>query len=253
MSHFSDVDNSPSVDRLVAYLERTDHWMSTLKAYMAAAFARDVPGGLILDLGCGLGRDLQRLETVGLRAIGIDLSAALLARAAHAADAIVQGNAAVLPFRDDTFDGCRAERTLQHVSDPGAVLDEIARVTRLGGTVAILDPDYSQFRVESDLVPHGTWPAALLTARNPNMGAEVAALLEARGFRVRDVVVETSHGNAIGNLPVDAEMVVGRAAAEGRCDRWLADAWLGEQRAKSAAGTFRAQWNKVIVIASMGQ
>jgi SAM-dependent methyltransferase len=253
MSHFSDVDASPSADRLVTYLERTDHWMSTLKAYMAAAFARDVPGGLILDLGCGLGRDLQRLETAGLRAVGIDLSATLLTHAAAAAVTLVQGDAAVLPFRDDTFDGCRAERTLQHVSDPGAVLDEIARVTRPGGTVAILDPDYSQFRVESDLVPHGTWPAALLTARNPNLGGEVAALLEARGFRVRDVVVETSHGNAVANLPVDAETVVIRAVADGRCDRWLADAWLEEQRARSAAGTFRAHWNKVIVIASMRQ
>jgi SAM-dependent methyltransferase len=251
MSHFSDVDASPSVDRLAAYLERTDHSMSALKAYLAAAFARDVPGGLILDIGCGLGRDLARLESHGLRAIGIDLSAAMLARVAGGAAPLAQADAARLPFRTASVDGIRIERTLQHVADPAAVLDELARVLRPGGTVAVLEPDYSKFRVDSDLVPHGTWPAALLTVRHPNIGGEVDASLAARGFRIRDVVVESSHGYAFDNLPVDAEQVVRLAVAQGRCDEWLAESWLAEQRAKSAEGTFHARWDKVIVVAVM--
>jgi SAM-dependent methyltransferase len=227
--------------------------MSAFKAYVAAAARLAVGDGVVVDLGCGLGRDLARLTAVGLQPIGIDTSASFLASARSAGAPVLQGDGASLPLRTASVDGVRIERTLQHVADPARVLDEVVRVLRPGGWVAVLEPDFSKFAVASDLVPHGTWPAALLTVRHPNIGAELADLLEARGLRIRDIVTESSRGYAFGDLPVDAAQVVARAVAERRCDRWLAQRWIDEQHARTAEGTFRARWDKVLVVATMGE
>lgn len=49
----------------------------------------------------------------------------------------MQGDAHHLDFPDGTFDGCRAERLLQHTADPQAVLAEMARVAKPGARVVI--------------------------------------------------------------------------------------------------------------------
>ena len=41
----------------------------------------DLTGMTVLDAGCGTGRYLQRLRALGAKPIGLDLSAAMLARA----------------------------------------------------------------------------------------------------------------------------------------------------------------------------
>ena len=52
------------------------------------------------------------------------------------------GDATSLPFPDDFFDGCWADRTFQHLADPHKALAELARVTRSGGRIVVVDPDY---------------------------------------------------------------------------------------------------------------
>ncbi len=48
-----------------------------------------------------------------------------------------------LPYRDNTFDCIMSFQTLEHVNDPEGVLREMLRVTRSGGGIQILCPDYS--------------------------------------------------------------------------------------------------------------
>lgn len=50
-----------------------------------------------------------------------------------------------LPFPDDWFDVVHAHQVLQHVGDPVRALQELARVTRPGGIVAVRDSDYAGF------------------------------------------------------------------------------------------------------------
>ena len=248
MSHFSDVDNSPAVARLATYLDHTDASLSAFKAYVVAAAARAVPGGVVLDVGCGVGHDLRRLAAAGLQPIGLDLSARFLESAA-ACGPVVQANGERLPFADASFDGVRVERTLQHVADPCAVLAEIARVVRPRGFLAVLEPDNTSARVDSDVAPDGFLLARHLRARHPGLGATTPRLVEESGFRVDDVVTEASTGYAFDDLPFDARMILGRAAEEGRVERALVDRWIAEQVARTANGTFRARWDKVLVVA----
>jgi SAM-dependent methyltransferase len=74
-------------------------------------------------------------------------------RAATRIKRIVLGDAQALPFRDEVFEGTRADRVIQHLEDPGAVLGEMVRVTRSNGRVVIADPDQETLSIHVAGVP----------------------------------------------------------------------------------------------------
>lgn len=107
-----------------------------------------------LELGCGTGRLLLPLARLGPPVVGIDRSAAMLARAharlakrpASARPALVRGDITALPFRDAVFGLVIAPygmlQSLLNATDLNRTLREIARVLRRGGLVGIdLVPD----------------------------------------------------------------------------------------------------------------
>ncbi len=93
-------------------------------------------GALVLDLGCGPGRDCRWLHELGLRTVGLDLSAGLLelARRHHPEGAWARGDMRRLPFRDAAFDGLWFCASLLHIPSAQApgVLAEARRVCRQG-------------------------------------------------------------------------------------------------------------------------
>ena len=93
------------------------------------------------DLGCGPGRDLERLLTAGRRAVGVDLSEGMLARAAtRAPGALVAGDLRALPLRDGCLDGVWSSYALLHLDDAdlATALREVHRVLRPGGAAALV-------------------------------------------------------------------------------------------------------------------
>jgi ubiquinone/menaquinone biosynthesis C-methylase UbiE len=52
---------------------------------------------------------------------------------------LVEGDGAALPFADGSFDLAATQRTLHHVGHPERVVAELARVTRPGGRVLVID------------------------------------------------------------------------------------------------------------------
>jgi SAM-dependent methyltransferase len=95
----------------------------------------------------------------------------------------LQGDAMSLPWISDQFDLAACRLTLHQVADPGLVVREMARVTRPGGRVAVIDltaPDGQSTAAEMNRIErlrdpcHGrtltlTEPRSLLT----DVGAEV--------------------------------------------------------------------------------
>lgn len=249
MSAFSNLDASPNAQALLSYLDETDRGLSAMKAYVAATAQRYAAGQRVLDLGCGVGHDLERLGAYGLAPVGVDASETVLARAKATGHPLVRGDATRLPFATAVFAGCRVERLLQHVAHPGAVIDEVLRVVRPGGLVAVFEPDWTTFRVASDLVPDGSLPARLVTVRHPTIGTQVADLLRTRGCAIDDVVSEQSFGYTLDRLPLNAAVVTQRGVDDGVLDPELRADWLAEQQQRSYDGTFTATWTKILTVA----
>ncbi len=101
-------------------------------------------GGRYLEVGTGTGADALELEErFDVRVAGVDVSSAMVEEARRRGLGDVRvASAEALPFEDASFDGCWADRVLQHLADPEAAIAEMLRVTRTGGRVVVADPDY---------------------------------------------------------------------------------------------------------------
>ncbi len=97
------------------------------------------PGQLVLDLGCGNGRDLRFLEEKGMKVIGLDISAGQLAsvqKRANDSPLLVIGDVVQLPLRDDTADAILLSAVLHHIPQAGErvmALKEAYRCLKSGG------------------------------------------------------------------------------------------------------------------------
>ncbi len=110
--------------------------------------------GRLLEVGVGTGLALP-LYKPELQVTGVDLSPDMLERARERAakancqnvEALIEMDAQHLDFEDASFDITVAMFVMTVVPDPVAVMHELARVTRPGGTVLIVN----HFSVETGI------------------------------------------------------------------------------------------------------
>jgi demethylmenaquinone methyltransferase / 2-methoxy-6-polyprenyl-1,4-benzoquinol methylase len=96
------------------------------------------PGSVVLDLACGTGDLCRMLAARGLRPVGIDLSAGML-RVHRSPAPLVLGDAARLPFADESVDAATCGFALRNFADLPTVASELFRVLRPGGRIALLE------------------------------------------------------------------------------------------------------------------
>jgi ubiquinone/menaquinone biosynthesis C-methylase UbiE len=114
-------------------------------------------GDQVLDVGCGTGEDARVIagRSPGVSVIGIDASEDKVREARARTLGLPRpvdfrvADAYALPFEDETFDACRADRVLHHLVEPPKALAEMARVARPGGRVVVSDTDYDSLFVEA--------------------------------------------------------------------------------------------------------
>ena len=108
------------------------------------------PGMKLLDAGCGFGyamRTWGRFCLPGGKLTGLDRDKKLLAQAARfctkeglkKAARFATGDICKMPFDDGVFDAALAHVVFCHLAEPEKALDEMIRVTRRGGRVAVFD------------------------------------------------------------------------------------------------------------------
>jgi demethylmenaquinone methyltransferase/2-methoxy-6-polyprenyl-1,4-benzoquinol methylase len=95
-------------------------------------------GSRVLDLAAGTGDLCRDLQRAGHVAIGADLSWGMLAHARTTAP-LLQADALRLPLPDGAADGVTCGFALRNFVDLPAFFDELGRVVRPGGRVALLD------------------------------------------------------------------------------------------------------------------
>jgi ubiquinone/menaquinone biosynthesis C-methylase UbiE len=147
--------------------ENQEKVRSRLKALRAR-----VPGGRLLDVGCGTGFIIHLAVGVFDEIHGVDITPAMMQRVRTDAGNITlhQSPAETLPFPDAAFDAVTAYSFVDHVADQGALLCEVARVLKPGGTFyADLIPNRLFWQALSKLKPEGGRPYSDIVAREAEM------------------------------------------------------------------------------------
>ena len=163
-----------------------------LKRTMLEAL-RPAPGQRVLDVGCGPGDDVREIAVrlvPGGFAAGLDRSAVMIdeaRRRSATVDLPVEfhtGDACSLPFPDNSFDACRAERTLVHVDDPNRAVAEMVRVTRPGGRLVVFEGHSAGAEIEGEDPQLMQTMAECFTRRLPNgwVADQLPAMCEAAGI-----------------------------------------------------------------------
>jgi ubiquinone/menaquinone biosynthesis C-methylase UbiE len=154
------------------------------------------PGHRVLDVACGTGivtRTAADWVAPAGRAVGVDLNEAMLSVARRVRPAIEfrQGDAALLPFGDESFDRVLSQMALMFFPDRANAVQEMARVTASGGTVAVLVPGILEhqeaFARFADLaVSYAGDQARSLLSSYFRCGDldELAALVESAGLQI---------------------------------------------------------------------
>jgi ubiquinone/menaquinone biosynthesis C-methylase UbiE len=105
-------------------------------------FARPSGDERALDVGTGAGGLALSLAPLVREVVGLDPVPELLelarARAAPNTE-FVEGDGTALTYPDGAFDLAGTHRTLHHVAQPERIVAELARVTRPGGHVLVVD------------------------------------------------------------------------------------------------------------------
>jgi SAM-dependent methyltransferase len=143
----------------------------------------------ILEVGSGTGAILSTIPGAAkLFGVDIDHEHASLSRENAPSSNIICGDGHWLPYPDNLFAATLCHFLLLWVKNPGAVLQEMIRVTRPNGNILIIaEPDYGG-RIDhpETLEPLGNLQAASLQNQgaDPYMGRKVIGLVRRLGIEV---------------------------------------------------------------------
>ncbi len=164
-------------------------WAKPIMGQAEAYLEQDVlprwltPQTNILDLGCGTGVNLQRLQRLDLpfaSYTGLDLTPAMLARAQTKGDGrhlsnYCRGDSYHLPFPEQCFDMVLSTWVLSHLSPPQPIFAEARRVLKKDGILIILfwsQPSYPLGIVSKLLGPLLLMHFVDVAQLRPNLGEE---------------------------------------------------------------------------------
>ena len=145
----------PQIDRDAierkAELERGHWWYAGRAEVLRAAVSR-LPvrrGREVLEVGCGTGRNLGFLSSIG-PARGIELNPSAVDWARRAGRRVESGEVRSMPFGDGDFGLVACLDVLEHVEDDAAALVEMRRVTEDGGLLLLTAPAYPRLFSDHD-------------------------------------------------------------------------------------------------------
>ncbi len=106
------------------------------------------PEARVLDVACGTGKQMARLQALGWQACGVDASDEMLRLGQYISkevldcDRSLRSLAEVLPFRDGSFDLVLCQGSLDHFAQPRLFMAEAARVLAPSGRLVVALANY---------------------------------------------------------------------------------------------------------------
>ena len=128
-----------------AYAEHLAAWNPALYAKYADTLRPVTAEARVLDVGCGVGQVVTRLNEAGFEAHGVDVSQPNIERAQKVCPRCQLYDGKKLPFPDGHFASAGALNVLEHVDEPEAFVADLVRVVAPGGRIVLSSPNF--FRV----------------------------------------------------------------------------------------------------------
>lgn len=180
-------------------IESLTVWACKLRAKSILKETRRVRTGdqskKVLDVGCGRGNLLRFLKELGCRCFGTERSN-FPAETQPEGVEILTGSVTEGEFENEFFDAVTIWHVLEHLDDPFATLDEIARITRKEGVIAIAVPNFSSLQsrwFRSDWF-HLDLPRHLYHFNTDNL----CYLLKDKGYSISSVSTNSLEQNIFG-------------------------------------------------------
>jgi ubiquinone/menaquinone biosynthesis C-methylase UbiE len=256
--HFQTTSDATDLRAAFRFLDHLDGFECTraYKKRMHELLALQ-PGDEVLDVGCGVGHEAQRIaEIVGPagRCVGLDQSGEMIAEARRRAEGrdprptFVVSDAERMPLEAGRFRACWSERVLMYVREPAAVVGEMVRVLQPGGRLVDFDFDYDAllFDTPDPAIARKITHALADALPSGKVGRRLPRLFREAGLR--DVTVEAHI--ITGPFDVFQRLVGGaieRLLSSGALDRADVDAWWHALVERSTLDENYALWLGFIV------
>jgi SAM-dependent methyltransferase len=238
------------------YLHQAAVAVADVKAASYEALALGA-GARVLDLGCGPGMDARELARRSHQVVGVDHDADLLPSATGGGApnvCFLRADAYALPFPSGCFHAVRAERLLQHVADPAAVIGEMTRVTRGGGRLVLIDTDWASLSIGCGPVElERRIVASLLgqVARHPTAGRDLPRYAAGLPLEILSVTVHplTSGDPKVVREIAHLDFAERLAVDNGSLSRGDLALWHRRLRAAAQHKTLLATINLIMLVA----
>lgn len=196
-------------------------------------------GERVLDAGCGPGLLAEQMAiAVGGKGqvVGVDYSQDMLDLANQRCSKLdnvqlQQGSVEALEFEDNSFDVVTCTQTLLYVKNVDLAIDEIQRVLKPGGRVAILETDWRGVVLnnQDDVLTRKIFDAWDNTVESPNLPVKLGPMLRARRFnaiRVEAIPIinasDTENNYSSGMFKwLTKNAVKQGVVSEQECDLWM--------------------------------
>lgn len=97
--------------------------------------------GRLLDVGCGGGKYLRSMRTLGWKPEGVEFNRSAVETCRVAGLKVFQGELAEAGFPDARFDVVTARHVIEHLPAPAAFIGEIHRILKPGGLMVLMTPN----------------------------------------------------------------------------------------------------------------
>jgi SAM-dependent methyltransferase len=166
--------------------------------------------GRMLDFGCGAGEFLIRMRELGWSCAGVEVNDAAIAVARQQGFPVYKH---ITAFGDGEFDYVRANHALEHVTNPAAVLYEMYRVLKPGGTLFIGVPtnDGQMARIFGPYWWYLGAPVHPVTFSTRGL----VELVRATGFEVVRTSTNSDWGSVAGSLQIFLNRRAQRPSSDG--------------------------------------
>ncbi len=132
--------------KFLPIIEALVRWSAARSARM---LTKDLPrGSRVLDVGCGRGVLFPTLADLGMETHGFEISPTAAQGADHRAEIRIASRLDQAGYDEESFDLIVLCHVLEHLPDPQGTLEEIHRILKPGGKLAVSVPNFSSLQAQ---------------------------------------------------------------------------------------------------------